>query len=85
MLGMDSLSWRAVSRAAQSSELAGGSAAVVSVILALLCRDLRFLPAVDILIVEFFLMNKLHSLLESLGGIYFSNLREGALHVSTHF
>lgn len=52
MLGMDSLSWRAVSRAAQSSELAGDSAAVV--ILALLCRDLQFLPAVYFLILEFF-------------------------------
>lgn len=52
MLGMDSLSWRAVSRAAQSSELAGDGAAVV--ILALLCRDLQFLPAVYFLILEFF-------------------------------
>lgn len=85
MLGMDSLSWRAVSRAAQSSELAGDSAAMVSVILALLCRDLQILPAVYFLILEIFLMNKLHLLLESLGGIDFSSLGVGALQVSAHF
>lgn len=53
MLGMDSLPQRAVSRAAQSSGLAGGSTAMVSVILALLFRDLQFLPAVYLLILEF--------------------------------
>lgn len=67
---------QAVSKQAQSSVLAGVHAAVVSVILTLLWREIgNFCQQYTF----YWVFNEQNALLESLGGIDFSSLGEGVL------